>query len=87
VISGKSQAVESGNCFMGIVGYKIIFKWLKYPHRYIYIDTRDLTLHFDNEIVISGTTHDPYDHDDSKVLTSGALKEIYNKIKEVVDSI
>jgi hypothetical protein len=67
---GKSEAVESGYGFMGIVGYKIIFKWLKYPNRYIYIDIRDLTLHFDDETVISGTTHDPYDPDDSKVLTS-----------------
>jgi hypothetical protein len=86
-LSGKSEAIESGYGFMGIVGYKIIFKWLKYPNRYIYIDIRDLTLHFDDETVISGTTHDPYDPDDSKVLTSGALKEIFNKIKEVVDSI
>jgi hypothetical protein len=28
-LSGKSGAVESGYGFMGIVGYKIIFKWLK----------------------------------------------------------
>jgi hypothetical protein len=27
VSSGKSKAVESGYGFMGIVGYKIIFKW------------------------------------------------------------
>jgi hypothetical protein len=87
VLSEKSEAVESGYGFMGIVGYKIIFKWLKYPNRYIYIDIGDLTLHFYNETVISGTTHDPYDPDDSKMLTSGALKEIFNKIKEVVDSI
>jgi hypothetical protein len=86
-LSGKSEAVESGYGFMGIVGYKIIFKWLKYPNRYIYIDIRDLTLHFDDETVISGTTHDPYDPDDSKVLTSGAVKEVFNKIKEIVDSI
>jgi hypothetical protein len=43
VLSGKSEAVESGYGFMDIVGYKIIFKWLKYPNRYIYIDIRDLT--------------------------------------------
>jgi hypothetical protein len=86
-LSGKSEAVDSGYGFMGIVGYKIIFKWLTYPNRYIYIDIRDLTLHFADETVISGAIHDPNDHDDSKVLTSGALKEIFNKIKEVVDSI
>jgi hypothetical protein len=87
VLSGKSEAVESGYGFMWIVGYKIIFKWLKYPNRYIYIDIRDLTLSFDDETVISGTTYDPYIPDDSKVLTSEDLKEIFNKIKEVVDSI
>jgi hypothetical protein len=70
VLLGKSEAILSSYVFMGIVGYKIIFKWLKYPNRYIYIDIRDLTLHFDNETVISGTTHDPDDPDDSKVLTS-----------------
>jgi gas vesicle protein len=87
VLSGKSEAVESGYGFMGIVDCKINFKWLKYSNRYIYIDIRDLTLHFDDETVISGTTHDQYDPDDSKVLTSEALTEVFNKIKEVVDSI
>jgi hypothetical protein len=72
---------------MGIVGFKIIFKLLKYPNRYIYIDIRDLTLQFDDETVISDTTHDPYDPDDSKVLTPGALTQIFQKIKEKVDSI
>jgi hypothetical protein len=28
-LSGKSEAVDSGYGFMGIVGFKIIFKWLK----------------------------------------------------------
>jgi ribonuclease HII len=59
----------------------------KYPNRYIYIDIRDLTLHFEDGTVISGTTHDPYDLDDSKVLTPGALTEIFKNIKEIVDSI
>jgi hypothetical protein len=27
VLSGKSEAIESGYGFMGIVGYKVIFKW------------------------------------------------------------
>jgi hypothetical protein len=80
LLSEKSKAVESGYGFLGIVDYKIIFKWLKYPNRSIYIDIRILTLHFDDETVISGTTHEPYDPEDSKVLTSGALKEIFNKI-------
>jgi hypothetical protein len=73
--------VESGYGFMGIVGYKIIFIWLKYPNRYIYIDIRDVILHFEDETVISGTTHDPYDRDYSKVLTSDALTQIFKKIK------
>jgi hypothetical protein len=56
VISGKSEAVKSEYGFMGIVDFKIIFKWLKYPNRYIYIDIRDLTLHFEDGTVISGIT-------------------------------
>jgi hypothetical protein len=35
VLSGKSGAIESGFGFIGITGYKIIFKWLKYPNKYI----------------------------------------------------
>jgi hypothetical protein len=31
-LSGKLDAAESGFCFMGIVGFKIIFNWLKYPN-------------------------------------------------------
>jgi hypothetical protein len=67
-LSGKSEAVESGYGFMGIIGYKINFKWLKYPNKYISIYIRDLTLHFNDETVISGPTHDRYHPDDSKVL-------------------
>jgi hypothetical protein len=84
ILSGKSEAIESGYGFMGIVGYKIIFKWLKNLIRYIYIDIRDLTLHFEDGTVISGTTHDPNDLDDSNVFTSGALTSIFQKIKEIV---
>jgi hypothetical protein len=48
VLSGKSEAIESCYGFLCIVGFKIIFKWLKYPNRYIYIDIRDLSLHFED---------------------------------------
>jgi hypothetical protein len=48
VLSGKSDAVESGYVFMGIVGYKIISKWLQYPNRYINIDIRDFTLYIND---------------------------------------
>jgi hypothetical protein len=48
VISGKSEALESGFRFMGVVGPKIILKWLKYLNRYIYINVRDLSLHFED---------------------------------------
>jgi hypothetical protein len=48
---------------MDIVGFKIIFKWLKYPIRYIYIDIRNFTLHFEDGTVISGPTYDPYNPD------------------------
>jgi hypothetical protein len=60
--------MESGYGFMGISGYKIIFKDLRYPNKYIYTDLRDLSLHFEDGSVISGTTNDPYDLDDSKIL-------------------
>jgi hypothetical protein len=79
ILLGKSEAVESDYGFMGIVGFKIIFKWLKYPNMYIYIDIRNLTLHFKDEIVISGTTHISYDPDDSYVLISGRLTQIFQK--------
>jgi hypothetical protein len=49
VLSGKSEAVESGYDFMGIICFKIIFKWLKYQNTYINIDIRDITLHFEDE--------------------------------------
>jgi hypothetical protein len=67
-LSGKSDPIESDFGFFIIDGIKIIFKWLKDPSRYIYIDLRDLSLHFEDITVISGTTHDPYDSDDSKIL-------------------
>jgi hypothetical protein len=44
-LSGKSEAVESGLGFIDLVGLKNIFKWFKYPNRYIYINIRDLTFH------------------------------------------
>jgi hypothetical protein len=87
VLSGKSQAVESDYGFISIVGFKIIFKVLKYPNMNIYMYIRDLTLHFEDGTVISGTPPDLYDPDDPKVLTPGALTMIFNKIKEIVDSI
>jgi hypothetical protein len=54
---------------------------------YIYIDIRDLTLHFVEETVILDTTHDSYDPNDIKILTPDAFKLIFNKIKENVDYI
>jgi hypothetical protein len=78
VYSGKAEAMESGYGFMGISGFKIIFKDLRHPNNYIYIDLRDLSLHFEDGSVIRGTTNDP---DDSKVLTSSSLKVIIKDIK------
>jgi hypothetical protein len=46
VLSGKSEAVESGFGFIVIVGFTVIFKCLKYRNRYKNIDIRDRTLHF-----------------------------------------
>jgi hypothetical protein len=42
VYSGKSEAMESGYDSIGISGYKIIFKDLRHPNKYINIDLRDL---------------------------------------------
>jgi chromosome segregation ATPase len=68
---------------MGISGYKIILKNLRHPNKYIYIYLRDLSLHFEDGSVISGTTNDSYDPDDSKVLTSSSLKDIKQIIEDV----
>jgi methyl-accepting chemotaxis protein len=87
VLSGKSEVVESSFGFMGIVGFKIIFKLLQYLNWYIKYDIRDLTLHVEDRTVKSGTTHDSYDPDDSKVLTSCSFNTDVNKIKEIVDRI
>jgi hypothetical protein len=46
ILSGKSEAVESGFGFNHIEGYKILFKWLRYRNRNMYIDLRDLSIHF-----------------------------------------
>jgi hypothetical protein len=67
ILSGKSEAVESGFGFMGIEGYKVLFKWLRYHNRYLYIDLRDLSIDFLDDTVISGTTGNPYKPDNTKV--------------------
>jgi hypothetical protein len=86
-LSGKSEDVESGYGFIGIACLKIIFKWLKYPNKYIYINIRDLTLHFEDGSIISGTKQGTYEPDDSNVLIQGPLTQIIQKIKEIVDRI
>jgi hypothetical protein len=87
VYSGKTEAMESGYGFMSISGYKIIFKDLRHPNKYIYIDLRDLSLHFEDGSVISGTTNDLYDPDDSKVLISSSLKDIVKDIKQIIEDV
>jgi hypothetical protein len=82
VLSDKSEAVESGYGFIDIDFNKDIFKWLRYPNRYMYIDLKDRPIHFLYCTIISGTTDDPYDPDNTKVITSGSLIEIINKIKK-----
>ncbi|GMO13052.1 MAG: hypothetical protein Ta2E_01900 [Mycoplasmoidaceae bacterium] len=84
ILLGKSEVVESGFGFMRIVRYKIVFKWLKYPKRYIYLDFRDLPIHFDDGSVISGITNDLENPDDTKVLASNSLKDIIQSIKDLV---
>jgi hypothetical protein len=87
VYSGKAEAMESRYGFMCISGFKIIIKDLRHLNKYIYIDLRDLSLHFENGSVISGTTNDPYDLDDSKVLTSSSLKDIVKDIKKIIEDV
>jgi hypothetical protein len=87
VYSGKSEAIESGYGFMGISCYKIIFKDLRHLNKYIYIDLRDLSLHIEDGSIISETTNDPYDPDDSKVLTSSSLKDILKDIKQIIEDV
>jgi peptidoglycan hydrolase CwlO-like protein len=72
---------------MDISVYKIIFKDLRHSNKYIYIDLRDLSLHFEDGSIISGTTNDPYDSDDSKVLTSSSLKDIVKDIKQIIEYV
>jgi methyl-accepting chemotaxis protein len=87
VYSGKAEAMQSGFGFMVISGYKIIYKDLSHPNKYIYIDLRDLSLHFENGSLISGITNDPYDLDDSKILTSFSLKDIVKDIKQIIEDV
>jgi hypothetical protein len=79
--------MESGYGFMGISEYKIIFKDIRHPNKYIYIDLIDLSLYFEDGSVISGTTNDPYDPDNSKVLTSSSLKDIVKDIKKIIEDV
>jgi DNA repair ATPase RecN len=72
---------------MGIKDYKVFLKWLRYPGRYLYNDLRDLSIHFLDGTVISGATDDPYDLDNTKVLTSSSLTDIINTIKEIVNDV
>jgi hypothetical protein len=87
VYSGKAEAMESGYGCMGISGYKSIFKDLTHPNKYIYIDLRGLSFHFEDGSVISGIINDTYDPDDSKVLTSSSLKDIVKDIKQIIEDV
>jgi hypothetical protein len=64
---------------------KYCVKWLRYSNKYIYIDLRDLSIHFRDGAVISGTIDDNDDPDNIKVLTSGSLTDITSQIKETID--
>jgi hypothetical protein len=57
------------------------------PNRWMDIDLRDLSIHFLDGTVISGTTDDPYDSANTKVLTSGSLTDVINQIKNTVDKV
>jgi uncharacterized protein (UPF0335 family) len=45
----------------------------------------DLSIHFRDDTAISDTTSDLYDPDGTKILASGSLTDIVNKIKTITD--
>jgi hypothetical protein len=69
---------------MDIEGYKGLLKWLRYLNKYLNIDLRDLLIHFLDGTVISDSTDNPDNSDNTKVLTSGSLSDIINQNKETV---
>jgi hypothetical protein len=87
IYSGKTEALESGYGFMSISGYKIILKDLRHPNKYMSIDLRDLSLHFEDGSLSSGMTNHRYDPDDSKVLTSSSLKDSVKDIKQIIEDV
>jgi hypothetical protein len=51
----------------------------------MFLDLRDFSFIFFDVTVISSTTEDSCDHENSKVLKSGSWTEITNQIKETMD--
>jgi hypothetical protein len=82
IISGKSEEVESAFGFIGLEGYKVLFKWPLHPNMDIYVDLRNRIIRFLDGTVLSVTTKKPYDPDNTKALISGSLTDIINKIKK-----
>jgi hypothetical protein len=72
---------------MDIDGNKLIFRCVRYPHRISCIDNRELSIHFSDVTVFTGTTEDQYNSDNIKVLTKGSLGEIISKMKEMWDEV
>jgi hypothetical protein len=53
----------------------------------MYIDIKNLSIHYLDGTVISGAVDNTYDHENTKVLVSGSLTVIINKIKETIDGV
>lgn len=70
ILSGKSETFESGFGFIGIGGDKVLLYWVRFPNQYIYIDLTDISIHFLEGTVFSGTTDNIYGPDNIKVLKS-----------------
>jgi hypothetical protein len=60
---------------------------VKISNKYLHIDLGYLYILFLEDTVISGTTNDLYNPDDTKVLTSGSITDIIRKINETVDEV
>jgi hypothetical protein len=70
---------------MYIEVYKVLFHWLRYPKKDMYIDLREISINFWDGILITSTNEDPYNPDNIKVLTSCSITDIINQIKETVN--
>jgi hypothetical protein len=85
--SKKSEKIESGFGFKSLEGFKVLFKCVRYPLMFMFIDLKEFSINFFVIIVFSGTTDDPYHHDSKIILISGSLTNRINQINEIRNDI